>query len=220
MAGVASSFIRGPAERVKTVLQAGHTVKSSHGSWQCATQLVRQYGFFRGLFTGTGITMLREVPQMALYFLSYTKVKELYMSTVLSEPGSRHYQRNEMLATMFAGGTAGVIQWFPTYPIDVIKTRIQAEPPGTYKSIAHCVQRSIEIEGRQVLWRGCTIALVRAFPLHGTIFLTCESVKSTLTQLLQPEGITYRRPSNQYDSDSEVSDEPAAMMTPSLREQF
>lgn len=145
-----SSLVRGPAERVKTVLQAGHGQGASGGSWHCAKHLVRRYGIVRGLYTGTGVTMLREIPQMSLYFLSFSTLKEAYMSRLPSDVSSGSIQMHETTANLLAGGAAGVIQWLPTYPIDVIKTRIQAEPPGTYKGFTDCIRRSIQAEGTQV----------------------------------------------------------------------
>src|SRR5690242_14527589 len=38
---------------------------------------------------------------------------------------------------LLAGGTAGVAQWIPTYPIDVIKSRVQAAPPGSFPRVLH-----------------------------------------------------------------------------------
>mmetsp|Transcript_10690 Transcript_10690/g.10566 ORF Transcript_10690/g.10566 Transcript_10690/m.10566 type:complete len:87 (+) Transcript_10690:541-801(+) len=38
-----------------------------------------------------------------------------------------------------AGGLAGIMDWIPTYPFDVIKTKIQVhkgkEPPGMYQTV-------------------------------------------------------------------------------------
>eukprot|EP00873_Tetraselmis_striata_P000923 jgi/Tetstr1/421187/TSEL_012228.t1 len=46
-AGFMSSLVRGPAERVKTVLQAGHGQGASGGSWHCAKHLIAFDGAFK-----------------------------------------------------------------------------------------------------------------------------------------------------------------------------
>eukprot|EP00951_Prasinocladus_malaysianus_P013017 scaffold97798_cov43-Prasinocladus_malaysianus.AAC.1 len=95
--------------------------------------------------------MAREIPQMGLYFLTYEAVKERTLNTV--------GDNNKALATAFAGGCAGVLQWAPTYPLDVLKTRVQAAAPGTYRNLWHCAADSVRTEGVQVLWRGVGVAL-------------------------------------------------------------
>uniref|UniRef100_A0A061S4Y8 Solute carrier family 25 (Mitochondrial carnitine/acylcarnitine transporter), member 20/29 n=1 Tax=Tetraselmis sp. GSL018 TaxID=582737 RepID=A0A061S4Y8_9CHLO len=183
MAGFCSSFVRGPAERVKTVLQAnGAASWKNKGTLACARELVRRHGFVDGLFTGTGATIAREIPQMALYFLTYETVKSHSLQLFGEASGTA--------AIVVAGGSAGVLQWLATYPIDVVKTRIQAAPPRTYSGLLHCAADSVRREGPGVMWRGVGVAVVRAFPLHGTIFLTSEAALSLIARLQDPEGIT------------------------------
>mmetsp|Transcript_6643 Transcript_6643/g.18539 ORF Transcript_6643/g.18539 Transcript_6643/m.18539 type:complete len:383 (+) Transcript_6643:435-1583(+) len=175
-AGLASSIIRSPAERIKTVQQAQKLGKPIYrGTLHCARELLRQHGLLGGWFLGTGATIAREVPQMAAYFLTYDYVKE----KCLQLAGDSY----ESQATFMAGGCAGVFQWVITYPLDVVKTRIQASPPGTYRGIWDCAVTSVKAEGMEVMSRGLGIACVRAFPLHATIFLTCETARTFLTKL-------------------------------------
>jgi hypothetical protein len=107
--------------------------------------------------------------------VTYDAVKKL----VLGSAGERHVTA----ATFLAGGSAGVVQWIATYPIDVVKTRIQASPPNAYRSMWECAASSVRAEGLGVMFRGLGIAVVRAFPLHATIFLTCENVREVLSKL-------------------------------------
>lgn len=62
----------------------------------------------------------------------------------------------------------------PTYPLDVIKSKISAAPPHTYKNTIDCAMRSIQSDGSLVLWRGVSASLLRAFPLHGAVFVGYE----------------------------------------------
>ena len=182
-AGVASSFVRGPAERIKTVQQACTTGRY-HGTLHCARELLRMHGFVGGWFTGIGSTVLREVPQMGLYFVTYDAVKKAFLE--------RAGENNATAATVLAGGSAGVLQWVATYPLDVIKTRIQAAPPDAYKGVWDCAASSIRAEGPSVMFRGLGIAVVRAFPLHAAIFLTCETVRDVLGKLESPQGLVFQ----------------------------
>ena len=59
-----------------------------------------------------------------------------------------------MLAQFLAGGTAGTIQWLPPiYCFDVIKSRMQTAPQGTYKNIKECALKMYKEEGAQVFFR-------------------------------------------------------------------
>jgi len=190
-AGLTSSFVRGPAERVKTVQQvaergcgAGGVPDKYRGTLRTAATLAREHGVYRGWFTGTGATVAREVPQCAVYFLTYDAIRR-----ACDRVAGPEYQT---AGIVLAGGSAGVAQWVATYPLDVVKSKIQAFPPGTYRSMWDCARRSAEAEGPLVFFRGIEMALLRAFPLHASIFLTCETIHSLLAELRE-DGDAERR---------------------------
>ena len=185
-AGLTSSFVRGPAERVKTVQQTAESCCGSGGvpdkyrnTVRTAMSLAREHGVVRGWFTGTGATIVREVPQCAVYFLTYDTIRRSCDAAVSAE-----YQT---AGIVLAGGSAGVVQWVVTYPLDVIKSRIQAFPPGTYKGMLDCATKSLKAEGPLVFFRGIEMALLRAFPLHASIFLTCETVHKVLAKIREDQ---------------------------------
>jgi solute carrier family 25 carnitine/acylcarnitine transporter 20/29 len=70
---------------------------------------------------------------------------------------------------------AGVAQWIPTYPLDVIKSKVSHAPPNTYKSTIDCLQIIVKQEGVGVLFRGISASIIRAFPLHGAVFCGYEA---------------------------------------------
>ena len=93
----------------------------SYGSWT-ATQ--RQS--FKTLTRGMCATLAREVPSFSLYFHTYYCMKALNGNPFIS------------------GGLAGDVYWLPTYPLDVIKTRVHSIGAKTAsEALAH---------GK--LWRG------------------------------------------------------------------
>lgn len=78
------------------------------------------------------------------------------------------------LELMMAGGLSGVAGWLSTYPIDVIKTRIQAQSLSgskRYAGLWDCGQKIVREEGWRVLWRGTAATILRAFPTNAVIFL-------------------------------------------------
>lgn len=79
-----------------------------------------------------------------------------------------------------AGGFAGMINWTIAIPADVIKSRIQTAPEGTYRGIAHCYQVMMKEEGAGALFKGMAPALARAFPANAACFLGVEFSKKFL----------------------------------------
>uniref|UniRef100_A0A3Q3JH62 Uncharacterized protein n=1 Tax=Monopterus albus TaxID=43700 RepID=A0A3Q3JH62_MONAL len=76
---------------------------------------------------------------------------------------------------LFAGGMSGIASWLSTYPVDVIKSRLQADGVGgvsQYNGIMDCVRQSLQKEGWRAFTRGLTSTLLRAFPVNATTFAT------------------------------------------------
>lgn len=177
--GFVQSFVRTPIERVKTVMQIRNraTTKSPYSnSVSCAYGLLRKEGLRVGLYAGLLATIVREVPQYLCYFIIYDNVRERLEPIV-----------GTLASQACAGGTAGVVGWLPPmFCVDVVKTRLQSAPRGTYSGMYDCAVKSYRAEGMMVFFRGMNIAVIRAFPLHGTIFLVYETVMKLLA-----DGIDY-----------------------------
>ncbi|KAH7644495.1 mitochondrial basic amino acids transporter [Dermatophagoides farinae] len=163
-AGMTQSIISSPMELVKTRAQL-----NSITEWDCMKRILRNEGGLRGLYRGFGITLARDCPAFATYFFTYEwmignlqqKSKKNQSALATEQPSTF-----DMLA---AGGTAGALSWLVIYPLDVIKSRIQAD--NRYKSVSHCLREIIDREGFNVLMRGCSPTLIRAFPANGATFV-------------------------------------------------
>lgn len=67
----------------------------------------------------------------------------LYFATY--EALTQHSPEEEAVGTaamLFAGGLTGTISWALTYPLDVIKTRLQADGVK-YSGVVDCLRKSI-----------------------------------------------------------------------------
>ena len=83
---------------------------------------------------------------------------------------------------MTAGVMAGFGLWGSMFPIDTIKSKIQADSLSKpqFKGTIDCIQRSVQIEGYGGLWRGVTAALWRAIPVNAAIFLAVEGTRQLI----------------------------------------
>ena len=96
-----------------------------------------------------------------------------------------------------AGGFAGTFSWIVTFPIDVVKSRLQVDGiEGTpkYKGAMDCVKKSYQTEGLAFFTRGLNSTLMRAFPMNAVCFLVVSYVmkffdnsKSIDVTIAQPE---------------------------------
>ncbi|CAI9766099.1 unnamed protein product [Fraxinus pennsylvanica] len=180
--GAIQSLLLSPVELVKIRLQLqGKTNENKNQSGSekgpvcVARNIIRTEGW-RGIYRGLTITVLRDAPAHGVYFWTYEYMREQL------HPGCRKSGEETFRTMLFAGGLAGVASWIFCYPLDVMKTRIQAQPessPTKYKGIADCFMRCVKEEGYSVLWRGLGTAVARAFLVNGAIFTGYETALRT-----------------------------------------
>jgi solute carrier family 25 (mitochondrial carnitine/acylcarnitine transporter), member 20/29 len=169
VSGGFSGFITGmiltPIELVKIRMQ---TLESTHkNTWVCTRYIVENEGLF-AITRGFLLTVSRETPACAIYFAS----NEFFKSLFDADNGYTG------LKVFTAGGIAGCLSWIFTYPIDVFKTRFQANT--NYNSISECIKETIKTGGSFSMARGLTVTIVRAFIYNGVAFFTEDFVRNSL----------------------------------------
>ncbi|GKB85792.1 mitochondrial arginine transporter BAC2 [Tanacetum coccineum] len=174
-AGAIQSLMLSPIELIKIRLQL--QTQSENGSQHkqkgplsVAKNILKTEGY-RGLYRGLTITALRDAPAHGFYFWTYEFMREkLY-------PGCRGSGQESFDTMLIAGGLAGVASWMCCYPLDVVKTRLQAQTPTTlkYNGIVDCLRKSVTNDGYGVLFRGLGTAVSRAFVVNGAIFTAYET---------------------------------------------
>ncbi|XP_041132696.1 mitochondrial basic amino acids transporter [Polyodon spathula] len=171
-AGTIQCIICCPMELAKTRMQMQGTgeykSKRKHykNSLDCLVRIYRKEGV-RGINRGMLTTLARETPAFGFYFLTY----DCLTRSLGCEPDDPYI----IPKLLFAGGMSGTASWLSTYPVDVIKSRLQADGVGgvpQYNGILDCVQQSYRKEGWRVFTRGLTSTLLRAFPVNAATFAT------------------------------------------------
>ncbi|KAE9453423.1 hypothetical protein C3L33_14631, partial [Rhododendron williamsianum] len=150
---------------------ATQLVNTHRGPVSVARSIVRTEGL-KGIYRGLTITVLRDAPAHGIYFSTYEYMREKL------HPGCRTSGQESFKTMLLAGGLAGVASWILSYPLDVVKTRLQAQSQSTspkYGGIIDCFSKSVREEGYAVLWRGLGTALARAFIVNGAIFTAYET---------------------------------------------
>jgi solute carrier family 25 carnitine/acylcarnitine transporter 20/29 len=78
------------------------------------------------------------------------------------------------------GAIAGILLWVGTFPIDVVKSVIQAESFEKKKSIPAAVSEIFKTRGVKGFVSGLTPCLMRAPPINAATFLAFESMMGLL----------------------------------------
>ncbi|UYV65141.1 SLC25A20 [Cordylochernes scorpioides] len=173
LSGVFTTAIMVPGERIKCLLQIqaasqDPTTIKYKGPIDCATKLYREGGI-RSIYKGTAATLLRDVPASGMYFMSYELLKKALT------PAGKSPADLSVGATLFAGGMAGIFNWMVAIPPDVLKSRLQTAPEGTYPNgIRDVFRKTMKEEGIRALYKGTTPVMLRAFPANAACFLGFE----------------------------------------------
>ncbi|KAJ8669833.1 hypothetical protein QAD02_001092 [Eretmocerus hayati] len=155
-AGIAQSPVCSPIELAKTRLQLQESKNHISGPLQCLRHIYKTEGL-RGIFSGFGVTLLREAPSYGVYFFTYEAL------TRSDHPISTWHM-------LLAGGLAGTASWVASYPVDVVKSRLQADESSKYSGAIDCFRKSVRSEGWSCMFRGLSSTIIRAFPTNAATF--------------------------------------------------
>lgn len=167
--GALQTLILSPVELVKIKLQLEAAGRRHRGPADMARDIFRREGL-RGIYRGLTVTALRDAPSHGVYFWTYEYARERL------HPCCRRTGQESLGTMLISGGLAGVASWVCCYPLDVVKSRLQAQAQThpRYRGVVDCFRKSVREEGFPVLWRGLGTAVARAFVVNGAIFSAYE----------------------------------------------
>uniref|UniRef100_A0A2K6URF9 Solute carrier family 25 member 20 n=1 Tax=Saimiri boliviensis boliviensis TaxID=39432 RepID=A0A2K6URF9_SAIBB len=164
--GVCLVFVGHPLDTVKIQASSGE-IKYT-GTLDCAKKLYQEFGI-RGIYKGTVLTLMRDVPASGMYFMTYEWLKNIFT------PEGKRVSELSAPRILVAGGIAGIFNWAVAIPPDVLKSRFQTAPPGKYPNGFRDVLRElIRNEGVTSLYKGFNAVMIRAFPANAACFLGFE----------------------------------------------
>lgn len=180
LAGLLSSFVVSPVELVKIRMQAQNKPSTNKkdddasslvydNELDCARSIVKNEGWDALFFHGLGITIIREIPSFAFYFVAYGMLARSAMADVLGGNA----------APLIFGAMAGWAMWIPTYPIDIVKTIVQVQTKGKGKKKELLNSRQITAKmyragGIRAFFDGLEPKLARAAVKHAVTFWVYE----------------------------------------------
>ncbi|KAJ5259510.1 hypothetical protein N7478_012491 [Penicillium angulare] len=173
--GLASWTVSAPTEFIKCRAQLDPRPQTS--SWSVAKDIYHNRGW-RGLYFGGGITSARDAIGYGFYFWSY----ELCKRMMTTENETSH---QATLKVLLCGGIAGIVTWGSVFPLDMVKTRLQAQTmhdtrgvhglsgpnaegqpllrPRQPLNTLQIAQETYRAEGLKAFYRGLGVCSIRAF---------------------------------------------------------
>ena len=191
-AGFFQSFILSPVELVRLRMQLqgigkwevffeynGHRCSPGahehyNSSWECFNKIWKSEGI-RGIYRGLLSTLVRDTVGFAIYFGMFD-----YMCQYQAKRLGITVDEVGPATLIFAGGISGILSWVPVYPVDVIKTRIQADGIDgvtKYSGAMDCYRKTRRVYGIGTFFKGIAPAIVRAFPTNAATLTTFVMVE-------------------------------------------
>jgi solute carrier family 25 (mitochondrial carnitine/acylcarnitine transporter), member 20/29 len=137
------------------------------GSMDAVLKITRRHGF-RALYLGHGINTSREIVFLGTYFTSYEFIKASLPHESLS---------SSRLSIPLAGGFAGAVGWFISFPLDCVKSIMQSQ------NLSHPDLRSVAVfrqlmqsKGFAGLYSGVLPSILRAFVVSSSRFSVYEAI--------------------------------------------
>jgi len=182
--GVVHSVLISPVDLTKIQMQVQgvkgiQNIKSYSSTLNVISRTYKNSGV-RGIFRGYNLTVIRDVPAFAAYFLVYD-----YFSQTLF-PTSNLFSLEGISHTVLSGGVAGCASWGITYPLDVVKSCMQADKLTSvngrkYESAVDCCMKLYKSDNSlRPFFRGLKVAMLRAFVINGAIFYGIEASKEIM----------------------------------------
>eukprot|EP00746_Dinoflagellata_sp_MGD_P107871 gnl/MRDRNA2_/MRDRNA2_45989_c0_seq1.p1 gnl/MRDRNA2_/MRDRNA2_45989_c0~~gnl/MRDRNA2_/MRDRNA2_45989_c0_seq1.p1 ORF type:complete len:333 (-),score=38.26 gnl/MRDRNA2_/MRDRNA2_45989_c0_seq1:302-1300(-) len=183
--GVVSRTVTAPADRIRTLMQAGLGVplrppgmdKNMHrerygafrsnqtGTLRLAINYVWRDGGWKGFFRGNFANCMKMGPDAAVQFAVYHALQKHLVQE--SKDGKLSLSQR-----IFSGGVAGAVSQTFIYPLEVIKTRLTVAERGEYQGIVDCIKITARTgtEGEAVIrrfYRGYCVSLGGIVPYMG-----------------------------------------------------
>ena len=134
--------------------------------WDAGKSILKSEGL-RGLFSGTGATVLRDAPYAGLYVLFYEQSKQrlsqlLAKASPIASLGlhSKMTSWQSIPINFVSGAVAAGLATTITNPFDAVKTRIQLMP-SKYSNIVRASHSMIKEEGIRSLFDGLGLRVGR-----------------------------------------------------------
>jgi solute carrier family 25 phosphate transporter 23/24/25/41 len=182
LAGITSVAFTYPLDIVRTRLSILTAMEEHRGQrkipgiWGMTRIMYREEGGLRALYRGLGPTMFGVAPYVGLNFQAYEVLRKYFTPPGETSPKS--------INKLICGALAGSIAQTITYPLDVLRRRMQVTTMKNvnykYRNTLHAVRVIIAEEGIRGLYKGMIPNYLKVAPAIGVSFWSYELCKDIL----------------------------------------
>ncbi|KAK0208304.1 mitochondrial carrier domain-containing protein [Desarmillaria ectypa] len=127
----------------------------------------------RGLWKGSGTTLVIGVPSSTAYMLTYDHLLNVALPPIIP---------NENIVPLMSGILARTTISTVASPLELIRTNLQSTPlspdkPHTLRSVLTSIHQLVKTKGPRCLWRGLGPTLWRDVPFSGFYWFSYETLK-------------------------------------------
>ena len=178
---MANSCLSGPIEHIRIRLQSQpHGAGRLYaGPLDCVRKLSAHGGVLRGLYRGEVVTIWREAFAYGAWFTTF----EWLMNLDSRRTGTDRADMPSYKVALY-GGLAGEALWLCSYPLDVVKSKMQTDGFGAeqrYRTMRDCFTATWKEAGLRGFWKGIGPTLVRAMPVSAGTFTVVELTRKAIS---------------------------------------
>ncbi|KAM3955718.1 LOW QUALITY PROTEIN: dephosphocoenzyme A carrier [Aphomia sociella] len=171
LAGVTSQSLTYPLDLARARMAV--TSADQYGSLRAVFVKVVRYEGFSALYRGYLATVLGVIPYAGVSFYTYDTLKQKYLE---------HFGAPQSgLANVCCGGAAGALAQSASYPLDIVRRRMQTAPRR--RSARDTARRVCRTEGWRGFFKGLSMNWVKGPIAVGISFATYDAIRSTLRDL-------------------------------------
>ncbi|XP_052181087.1 calcium-dependent mitochondrial ATP-magnesium/phosphate carrier protein 2-like isoform X2 [Diospyros lotus] len=177
MAGAVAQAAIYPMDLVKTRLQTAACDGRKAPSLVKLTKDIWVHGGPRAFYRGLVPSLLGMIPYAGIDLAVYEKLKDTSKRYILhdAEPGP--------LVHLGCGTVSGALGATCVYPLQVIRTRLQAQHtgvPAAYRGMSDVFRRTLKHEGLRGFYKGLFPNLLKVVPAASITYLVYETMKKSL----------------------------------------
>lgn len=172
-AGFANGFLAGPIEhvRIRLQIQTGAAGERYYRGPVDVLKHLNEVGGLRAIYRGFGPTLFREAYGMGIYFMTFESLVQRTMR-------KHHIARNQVESWKLClfGALSGYAMWFTSYPVDIVKSKLQTDTLGAwkYRGSADVIRDTYAKQGIKGFFVGFSPTILRAAPANAATFLAFE----------------------------------------------
>lgn len=176
-AGTSATLMVYPLDLMRARMAAHWGKDPKYRSYITGVKVIVGESGFQGLYKGLSPSLLGIVPYAGISFSIYHTFK----AKMVAHLGLKSSKELPVYYTLPGGAVAGYIGQSLTYPIDMVRRRMQVHPHD-YPTIRASVTRIVTLEGWRALYRGLAMNWIKGPIAHAISFTVNDYIRGQLSR--------------------------------------